>query len=356
MGDSEQVEVPEKLEKDEAVVGASVSDKTRRKPVGLTAGQAVVIQGLAPWERRHLNGQTGVLARRELSGRWRVQLDVPLCDESPRGAQVRREPGTGRLLVESTLEDVLQHSEPQWTVTVSPTALSAIGPPPESEEVPYSPQRPSGSPKSPWRPPKSLQNRPPMEWLQKREFVVARREMRGLSGAGAMQLAKIRHAGRKIGRANRHGKAAMAEVSPLPPISSAHLVQRTVVMQEVWSDKAKSVSAGQSHHEGITTHFFSSATQAIDGLCAHFQYEGDRAFRPSFPTDVLALAAQCDLHELTSNVLQQCSASEQHDPLENDHGKCTVDDPFENDHGKCTVDDPFLEGFLATGGEDDGMM
>jgi len=337
-----------------------MGDKTRRKPIGLTAGQAVVIQGLAQWERRHLNGQTGLLARRELSGRWRVQLDAPLYDESPRGAQVRREPGTGRLLVESTLEDGLQHSEPQWTVTVSPTALSAIGPAPESEEVSYSPQRPSGSPKSPWRPPKSLRNRPPTECPQTTSEapVFARREMRGLCGAGAMQLAKIRHAGRKIGRANRHGKAAMAEVSPLPPISSARLVQRTVALHQIWSDKAKSASAGQGQHEGITTHFFSSATHAIDGLCAHLQYEGDRAFRPSFPADLLAIAAECDLqdlHELTSNLLEQCSASEQHDPLEKDHGKCTVDDPFENDHGKCTVDD-FLEGFLASGGEDDGMM
>jgi len=306
----------------------------------LQAGQAVVIQGLAQWERGHLNGQTGVLARRELSGRWRVQLDTPLYDESPRGTQVRREPGTGRLLVESAMDDGLKYSEPKWTVTVSPTALSAIGPAPESEEHSFQPQRPSSSPKSPWRPPKSLRHRPATERprMTSEAHVYVRRELRGLSGAGTMQLAKIRHAGRKLGPPTRTGKMAMAEVSPLSPITSAHLLQRIVEMQQMWTDRAESASTAQERC--IPRHVFGSATQAVNGLCAHLQYEGDRIFRPSFPSDVLTRAPPCDLQEVVSNAFLQCIAAEQHDP-------------FENDLRHCSADNTFL---LATGDEKDGMM
>jgi len=320
--------------------------RPRRKVIGLQTGQTVLIQGLAQWERGHLNGQTGVLVRRDFSGRWRVQLDAPLYDEAPRGAQVRREPGTGRLLVESALDNELQHSnDPQWTVTVSPSALSAVGPAPEVEETSSSPsllQRPMSSPKMPWRSPKSLRHRPLVErqpTTSELPLFVRGSLRRELNGTGTMQLAKIRHANQKLAPAKHKGKAVMAEVSPLPPISSTHLLQRIVEMQQNWSNRARSSSVGQGWCQDTETYFFGSATDAIDGLCAHFQSPSDRAFRPSFPSDVLTRTTLNDLHGLMAKLVPRCGVSERHEPLENWLG----------DHAAAASPLP------ASGDETDGM-
>jgi len=342
------------LEKDEIVDGgkiADASDKARRKVIGLQAGQAVVIQGLAQWERGHLNGQSGVLVRRDLSGRWRVQLDAPLVDEAPRGAQVRREPGTGRLLVESALDNGLQHSsEPQWTVTVSPSALLAAGPALEAEETASSHlfqsscvflQRPASSPKSPWRSPKSLRHRLAVQRKPATSELplFVRGSLRRELNAGTTHLAKVRHAGQKLAPPKHKGKAVMAEVSPLPPISSTHLLQRIVEMEQNWSNGATSTSAGQRWCQDAETYVFGSATDAIDGLCAHFQSPSERAFRPSFPSDVLTRAALKDLHGLMANLFPRCGLSE-HDLLQNWLGD------------RAAVASPLL----ANGGETDDMM
>jgi len=298
-------------------------------------------------ERGHLNGKAGVLVRRELSGRWRVQLDAPLYDEAQRGVQVRREPGTGRLLVESVLDDGLQRSsEALWTVTVSPSALSAAGPAPEAEESSSSPsllQRPTSSPKSPWRSLKSLRHRPLAE--RQPQTSGSRLFVRGsyrqeLNGTGTTQLAKIRHAGQKLAPPKHKSTAVMAEVSPLPSISSSHLLQRIVEMQQDWSNRAKSPSIGQRWCQDVDSRVFCSATHAIDGLCAHFQSPAGRAFRPSFPSDVLTRAAPCELDELVNNLFQRCGEAERHDSFENmlgDHAAVASLVPASGEEEDCMV-------------------